>query len=151
MASANSESTDNKHQFIIRQARRSDSKAIHDMIVELAVFEKEPDAVLNTPEGLEIDGFWADDEPTRTSSTGFNMQPCFQAWVAETADDHLPMAYAIVYICYSTWEGPASISRVSLSLRLCVCRRSMPLHRRYLCQARVSRKRSWNISLSSLH
>ena len=43
--------------FSIRLATREDAQSIHDLIVELAVFEKEPDAVEITVEDLLNDGF----------------------------------------------------------------------------------------------
>ncbi len=37
---------------MIREAKPSDVAAIHEMIIELAVYEKEPDAVLATSDDL---------------------------------------------------------------------------------------------------
>ena len=36
----------------IRKAKPGDEHEIIDLIIELAVFEKEPDSVINTPENL---------------------------------------------------------------------------------------------------
>ena len=43
--------------FIIREGQKQDVKAVLDLITELAVFEKEPDAVEITVEDLLKDGF----------------------------------------------------------------------------------------------
>mgnify|MGYP002393324884 FL=1 len=43
--------------MIIRKGEKSDMKAVLELIRELAVFEKEPDAVVVTVEDLERDGF----------------------------------------------------------------------------------------------
>ena len=43
--------------FTIRNAKKSDMPQVLSLIKELAVFEKEPDAVEVTISDLEIDGF----------------------------------------------------------------------------------------------
>ncbi len=43
--------------FSIRVGEPKDAQAIHDLIVELAVFEKEPNAVEITVEDILKDGF----------------------------------------------------------------------------------------------
>ncbi|MBU2938276.1 GNAT family N-acetyltransferase [Lacinutrix sp. C3R15] len=75
--------------FIIREATIQDAKQILDLIVELAVFEKEPNAVEVTVEDLEKDGF------------GTN--PVFKCFVAEYHDEIAGIA--LVYNRYSTWKG----------------------------------------------
>lgn len=75
--------------FIIREATIKDAKQILDLIVELAVFEKEPNAVEVTVEDLEKDGF------------GNN--PVFKCFVAEHNSEIAGIA--IVYNRYSTWKG----------------------------------------------
>lgn len=75
--------------MIIREAQRGDEFAIIDLIVELAVFEKEPDTVLNTPEQL--------------ASDLFDSKYC-EALVVE--DQNQIIGYAIYYTSYSTWNGP---------------------------------------------
>ena len=39
--------------FIIRKAQPTDAQSIYELIVELAIYEKEPDAVQTTPELIE--------------------------------------------------------------------------------------------------
>lgn len=63
--------------------------AVLSLIQELAVFEKEPDAVVVTVADLERDGF------------GEN--PLFQTFVAETNGEIIGMA--LYYYRYSTWKG----------------------------------------------
>ncbi|WP_299884770.1 GNAT family N-acetyltransferase [uncultured Lacinutrix sp.] len=75
--------------FSIRLATREDVKSIHDLIVELAVFEKEPDAVEITVEDLLNDGFGVDKK--------------FVCFVAE--QETKVVGIALVYSRYSTWKG----------------------------------------------
>ena len=60
-----------------------------ELIRELAVFEKEPDAVVVTVRDLERDGFGQD--------------PLFYTFVAET--DGKIVGMALYYYRYSTWKG----------------------------------------------
>ena len=75
----------------IRSARKEDMKEVLGLIRELAVFEKEPDAVEVDVEQLEADGF--------------GPQPKFHCFVAARGNQILGMA--LVYPRYSTWKGPA--------------------------------------------
>ena len=74
---------------IIREANRNDAKAIHELIVELAVFENAPNEVKVTVEDLEEDGFGPD--------------PAFKCIVAESNGD--VVGFALYYMRYSTWKG----------------------------------------------
>ena len=65
-------------------------ESVLNLVRELAVFEREPDAVEVSVVDLESDGFGAD--------------PKFHCWVAESGDELLGMALA--YRRYSTWKGP---------------------------------------------
>lgn len=73
----------------IRKGKKEDMKGVLGLIQELAVFEKEPDAVLITEEDLVRDGF------------GTN--PLFQVFVAEVANEIVGIA--LYYYRYSTWKG----------------------------------------------
>lgn len=73
----------------IRKATPQDMAAVLELIKELAVFEKEPDAVVITPEDLVRDGF------------GSN--PLFHTFVAEASGEVIGMA--LFYYRYSTWKG----------------------------------------------
>ncbi len=75
--------------MIIRKGTKADMKAVLDLIRELAVFEKEPDAVVVTVADLERDGF------------GDN--PLFYTFVAEVDGEIVGMA--LYYYRYSTWKG----------------------------------------------
>jgi GNAT superfamily N-acetyltransferase len=77
--------------FTIRFATKEDMKAVHALIVELAVFEKEEQAVEVTISDLERDGF--------------SNSPKFQVLVAEENDQIIGMA--LFYERYSTWKGKA--------------------------------------------
>lgn len=75
--------------FTIRKAKKDDMSAVLDLIVELAVFEEEPDAVEVTEESLIDDGY------------GNN--PAFKCFVAEV--ENKVVGAAIVYNRFSTWKG----------------------------------------------
>ena len=75
--------------YHIRKAKPTDLQQIHDLIVELAVFEREPKAVEVTVEELK--------------TSGFGDQPDFTCFVAETNDKILGIA--LVYTRFSTWKG----------------------------------------------
>ena len=73
----------------IRKGKKEDMHGVLALIQELAVFEKEPDAVLITEEDLVRDGF------------GTN--PLFQVFVAEVENEIVGIA--LYYYRYSTWKG----------------------------------------------
>ena len=75
---------------VLRAATESDVPAIYGMIVELAVFEREPDAVAITEAQLREDGWGA--------------QPPFECFVAED-DESGVCGFALFHAVYSTWAG----------------------------------------------
>lgn len=75
--------------FTIRLATAADMQSVHDLIVELAVYEKEPEAVILSVEDLKRDGF--------------GTAPKFTCFVAEKAQ--VIVGIALVYKRYSTWKG----------------------------------------------
>lgn len=75
--------------MILRKATSNDMHAVHQLITELAIFEKEPEAVVTSPEELLRDGF--------------SENPLFEALVAEVDGQILGMA--LYYPRYSTWKG----------------------------------------------
>ncbi|RZJ35713.1 MAG: GNAT family N-acetyltransferase [Flavobacterium sp.] len=75
--------------MIIRDGRKDDMPAVLALITELAIFEREPEAVVITVSDLERDGF------------GDN--PLFQTIVAEHAGEILGVA--LYYFRFSTWKG----------------------------------------------
>ena len=75
--------------MIIRKASKNDMPSVLELIQELAVFEKEPDAVVVTVEDLVRDGF--------------SENPLFQCFVAEVENAIIGMA--LYYYRYSTWKG----------------------------------------------
>lgn len=76
--------------YSIRDAQASDMAQVHNLIKELAVFEKEADAVEVTVDDLIRDGF------------GSNK--LFHCYLAEVEGDVVGMA--LLYPRYSTWKGP---------------------------------------------
>jgi GNAT superfamily N-acetyltransferase len=75
---------------MIREATLSDISTIHDMIVELAVYEKEPDAVIATPADLE--------------RALFGDNPALFAHVADDPE-HGVVGFTLWFLNYSTWLG----------------------------------------------
>lgn len=75
--------------MIIRKGTIEDMPAVLDLIRELAIFEKEPDAVVVTVADLERDGF--------------GDHPLFHTFIAET--DNQIVGMALYYYRYSTWKG----------------------------------------------
>ena len=75
---------------VIRKARKKDSRAIHNLIKELAIFEKEPDSVKISVLDIE--------------NHGFGSKPLFECIVAEISDK--VVGIALYYPRYSTWRGP---------------------------------------------
>ncbi|WP_344925109.1 GNAT family N-acetyltransferase [Aquimarina addita] len=76
-------------EYIVRDAAIEDVPKILELIKELAVYEKEPNAVTITVDDLEKEGFGKD--------------PLFQCFVAVTNDQIMGMA--LVYYRFSTWKG----------------------------------------------
>lgn len=86
----------------VRYARKADCAGILELVYELAVYEKEPDAVKNTVADLEEHLFGAN--------------PQVFAHVAE--DDAGSIAgVAIWFLTYSTWEGRHGIHLEDLVVR----------------------------------
>lgn len=76
--------------IIIRVAQQQDMKAVLGLITELAIYEKEPDAVIVTEGDLITHGF---------------SEGRFDCFVAEH-DDQGVIGMALYYPRYSTWKGP---------------------------------------------
>nr|WP_294948872.1 GNAT family N-acetyltransferase [uncultured Mucilaginibacter sp.] len=74
---------------ILRVAVKEDCARILELIIELAIFEKEPDAVTATLAELE--------------EAGFGSKPVWKAFVVEA--DGFIAGFAMYYIRYSTWKG----------------------------------------------
>ena len=75
--------------MIIRKGQKEDMPAILELIKELAIFEKEPEAVVVTVDDLVRDGFSA--------------TPLFYTFIAEVEGEIIGMA--LYYYRYSTWKG----------------------------------------------
>ncbi|MDV7186332.1 GNAT family N-acetyltransferase [Lutibacter sp. TH_r2] len=76
--------------FTIRKAEITDMPSVLKLIKELAIFEKEENAVIVTVNDLE--------------KAGFGKQPLFNCFVAEINNKIVGMA--LFYPRYSTWKGP---------------------------------------------
>jgi GNAT superfamily N-acetyltransferase len=75
--------------MIVRKGTQNDMPAVLELINELAIFEKEPEAVVVTVADLIRDGF------------GEN--PLFYTFIAEIDSEIVGMA--LYYYRYSTWKG----------------------------------------------
>lgn len=75
--------------YVIRKAQKTDMSKVLDLIVELAIYEKEPEAVEITAEDLIQHGFGTASE--------------FDCFVAEV--DQNIIGIALVYTRFSTWKG----------------------------------------------
>jgi GNAT superfamily N-acetyltransferase len=75
--------------YCIRKAEKKDMTQVLDLIIELAIFEREPDAVEITVKDLEKSGF---DSPI-----------AFDCFVAEVEQQIIGIA--LVYKRFSTWKG----------------------------------------------
>lgn len=75
--------------FTIREGQPKDVQAVLDLIIELAVFEKEPNAVEISVADLLKDGF--------------SDNPKFRLFVGEEENNIIGMA--LFYERYSTWKG----------------------------------------------
>ncbi|MCW2811971.1 MAG: putative acetyltransferase [Friedmanniella sp.] len=73
----------------LRPARAADVDRLHALVVELAVYEREPDAVRATPSDL--------------AAALFGPQPAAYALVAEV--DGEVVGFALYFYSFSTWEG----------------------------------------------
>jgi len=73
----------------IRVAQKEDCTRLLELIKELAIFEKYPDAVTVTLQEFE--------------DAGFGEKPVWKGYVAEV--DGIIVAMALYYVRYSTWKG----------------------------------------------
>ncbi|WP_430295125.1 N-acetyltransferase family protein [Sinomonas sp. B1-1] len=90
---------------VLRRAEPADVPAILELIHELAVYEREPDAVKNTAEDL--------------TEALFGDRPAVFAHVVEDSDAGSPavMGFALWFLNYSTWEGTHGIYLEDLYVR----------------------------------
>ncbi|HEY1417727.1 MAG TPA: GNAT family N-acetyltransferase [Myxococcaceae bacterium] len=85
----------------LRPATRADVPLILSLIRELATYERDPDSVVATEEGLLRDGF--------------GERPLFQATIAEWSGT--PVGFAFWFFAYSTWRGQPTLSLEDLFVR----------------------------------
>ncbi len=77
--------------FIIRRGKQQDMSSVLKLVNELAVFEKEPNAVKICVDDL--------------IGNGFKENPAFYTFVAEF--EGVIIGMALYYNRFSTWEGPS--------------------------------------------
>ncbi|MDX1907381.1 MAG: GNAT family N-acetyltransferase [Bacteroidia bacterium] len=76
--------------IVIRPGTAADIPAVHALIMELALFEREPEAVKTTPAELLADGF--------------GTRPYYEVFVAEDPQQGI-VGMTLFYTAYSTWKG----------------------------------------------
>lgn len=87
---------------MIRRAVAADVPVIHQMIIDLAVYEREPDAVHATEADL--------------TAALFGEHPALFGHVAESADGEV-VGFALWFLNYSTWLGTHGIYLEDLYVR----------------------------------
>lgn len=87
---------------MIRSARPDDVPVIHQMIIDLAVYEREPDAVKATEEDLH--------------AALFGPQPALFGHVAQDPDGEV-VGFALWFLNYSTWLGTHGVYLEDLYVR----------------------------------
>ncbi len=78
-------------EFLIRRGKQQDMSSVLQLVTELAVFEKEPNAVKINVEDL--------------INNGFKENPAFYTFVAEIKEKIVGIA--LFYNRFSTWDGPS--------------------------------------------
>ena len=91
-----------RDRWSLRVALADDAAAIHALIVELAIYEREPDAVEVTVDELR----------EQLASE----RPPFECIVAERADGEI-VGMALYFQSYSTWRGRAGVYLEDLFVR----------------------------------
>lgn len=91
----------------LRTARPDDVPVILELIHELAVYEREPDAVKNTPELLH--GHLFGDNPQVFAHVSEGLLP--------GSSEPVVIGFALWYLTYSTWEGAHGIHLEDLYVR----------------------------------
>lgn len=85
----------------LRPAVRADVPLVLSLIRELATYERDPDSVVATEEGLLRDGF--------------GERPLFQVTIAEWSGT--PVGFALWFFAYSTWRGQPTLYLEDLFVR----------------------------------
>lgn len=78
-----------KHEVTIRRGVKADLPRVHELVVELATYERAPEQVTNTVAMMEMDGF--------------GPNPVYGFFVAER--DGVIVGISLYYYRYSTWKG----------------------------------------------
>ena len=103
----------------VRPAQEADVELVHSLIVALAEYEREPEAVVGTPELLRT---WL-----------FGDAPAAEALIAEV--DGVPAGFALFHGTFSTWECRPGIWLEDLFV--------LPEHRRYGVGGRLLSHVAW--------
>ncbi|KAL2070812.1 hypothetical protein VTL71DRAFT_13838 [Oculimacula yallundae] len=114
-----STSTPKEEGVLIRHACREDIPSILQLIRELAIYEKEPDAVEATPELLESSIAFAPSPSSTSSSTTETISPTRPArcLLLFPPSSPTPAGLAIYFYNYSTWKARPGIWLEDLFVR----------------------------------
>ena len=118
---------------MIRAATPADVSAIHALIVELAVYEKEPDAVKATHDDL--------------ARALFGERPVAECVLAEM--DGVPVGMALFFTNFSTWTGQAGLYLEDLFVmpqaRGAGLGKALLVHLAQLCVTRGYARFEWSV------
>lgn len=118
---------------MIRAATPADIPAIRQLIVELAIYEKEPDAVKATHEDLQ--------------TALFGERPTAECVLAEI--DGVPVGMALFFTNFSTWTGKAGLYLEDLfvmpSARGAGLGKALLVHLAQICVARGYGRFEWSV------
>ena len=98
---------------LIRPAAPGATEAIHRLVVELAVYEREPDAVEATPADF--------------TSALFAENPIVFCHVAEDRASGMIIGFSLWFVSFSTWRGTTTRSKREVSITgFCNCTVNVP-------------------------
>jgi GNAT superfamily N-acetyltransferase len=87
----------------LRRATADDAETIAELVRELAIYEREPQAAKATAEDFR--------------RLGFGPEPLFEALIAETAAPKQAAGFALYFFTFSTWTGKPSLYLEDLFVR----------------------------------
>lgn len=102
--------------IVVREATPADVSQMHDMILQLAIYEKEPEAVVATEEDLHraLFGGTAFSDKSALTPSG---APGVHAFVIDSPTGEGLAGMAIWFLNYSTWDGKHGVYLEDLYVR----------------------------------
>ncbi|CAB4336632.1 MAG: GNAT family N-acetyltransferase [Actinobacteria bacterium] len=102
--------------IVVREATPQDVSHMHDMILELAIYEKDPDAVVATEEDL-LHALFGGTRHFESKAATPSGSPGVFAFVIDSPDGTGLAGMAIWMLNYSTWEGKHGVYLEDLYVR----------------------------------